>query len=165
MEIILQGVQARLNSKVPELKYIDEDWGQLDYYYPNPPVKWPCSLIDATAATWSNAGNLQQLGLVQVKIRVADMKLTNSSAKAPSGQKTVSFSFFVLLRNIYKALHGWSGDESYTALIRTATNRVKREDGVRIYEVTFTTNFTDNSAVEQLETSPKPTLRFNVSKL
>ena len=38
--------QAFLNlqeklQELAELKYIDEDWGQLDAYSPNPPTKFP----------------------------------------------------------------------------------------------------------------------------
>jgi len=147
MEKLLQDVQARLLQKVPALKYVDEDWGQLDYYAPNHPVKWPCGLVDATEATWENEGKLVQLGLVQVKIRVADLKLSNSSGAAPQGQKDKAFAIFATLREVYKALHGWSGDDHYSKLIRTRSSRIKRNDGVRIYETMFTCKLKDASAM------------------
>lgn len=165
MEDILQDVQAKLQAEVPALKYVDEDWGQLDYYYPHPPVQWPCALIDVTQATWSNAGNLQQLGLIQVKVRVGDLKLTNSSGKASIGQKTTAFAIFATLKNIYKALHGWSDSDAYSALIRVSNTRIKRDDGVRIYEVVFTTEYKDNSAMPVVTTAAKPTVRITATKL
>jgi hypothetical protein len=166
MEDILQDVQARLLAEVPALKYVDEDWGQLDYYYPNPPVQWPCALIDATAATWGNTGKLQQLGLIQVKVRVGDLKLTNSSGKAPAGQKTAAFAIFTnVLKPIYKALHGYTNSDAYSALIRVSNTRIKRDDGVRIYELVFTTEYKDNSAMPVVTTVPKPTLRITAEKI
>ena len=32
----------RLQEQVPDLRYIAEDWGQLDFYNDAPPVKFPC---------------------------------------------------------------------------------------------------------------------------
>ena len=64
MKELLQAIQARITDKVTALKYVDEDWGQLDYYSPNMPVQMPALLIDASSATWSNVGELGQLGLV-----------------------------------------------------------------------------------------------------
>lgn len=150
METLLKDIQNRLLAEVPALKYVDEDWGQLDYYSPHFPVKWPCALIDAAQATWSNAGHLLQLGVVQVKVRVADLRLTNTSGAAPQGQKQAAFALFATLSNVYKALHGWSGHNHYSALIRTSNSRVKRDDGVRIYDITFTCQVKDSSAVPVL---------------
>lgn len=50
MKAILIAVQETLLT-IPELRYVDEDWGQLDDYSPNPPTQFPLALIDV--------GNLQ----------------------------------------------------------------------------------------------------------
>ena len=47
MKVILQNIQNKLTSEVTDLNYVDEDCGQLNMY--QPPVKWPCCLIDITA--------------------------------------------------------------------------------------------------------------------
>lgn len=46
MKDIILAIQEKLNSQVADLKYIDKDWGQLDY--DQPPVKYPFCLIDIT---------------------------------------------------------------------------------------------------------------------
>ena len=43
MKQIFLSIQNKL-SEISTLKYIDKDWGQLQY--DNPPVKSPCALID-----------------------------------------------------------------------------------------------------------------------
>lgn len=154
METLLTDVLDRLKDKVPALKYFDEDWGQLDYYYPHPPVKWPCVLVDATDANWSDEGRKIQTGLIQVKIRLADLRLNNTSGNAPQGQKDKAFAIFTIQKEIYKALHGWTGSRHYSSLKRVRMGRVKREDGVRIYETIFTTQLKDASAADQLATAP-----------
>lgn len=158
MEKLLEDVQNRLLSKVAALKYVDEDWGQLDFYSPNPPAKFPCVLIDISQGNWSNTLKLVQMGLLQVKIRFAVMRLSNTSGKAPAGQKQNGLSAFGILKDIYKALHGYSGSRHYTKLIRVTTARIKRDDGLRIYEMVFTTELTDASAspeYDKIQLSPK----------
>ena len=44
MKNSLESIQQLLQA-IEGLKYVDEDWGQLDYYSPNFPVQWPCVLI------------------------------------------------------------------------------------------------------------------------
>jgi len=102
MDILLTDVQDRLTSQVTELKYVDEDWGQLDDYSPNFPVKWPCVLVDCFSANYENMGKKGQLGLAVIRVQVADVKLSNSSAKAPTGQKSC---LRTKLLEILKATH------------------------------------------------------------
>ena len=42
---LLDSIKTKI-SEISEIKYIDENWGQLDYYSAHPPVQWPCCLID-----------------------------------------------------------------------------------------------------------------------
>lgn len=147
MKKLLTDIQARLIEKVPALKYIDEDWGQLDYYSTNMPVQFPAALIDASSATYTNEGKLIQLGLVQVRLRIADMKLTNTSGRASQGQKDNAFGIFDTLTEIHQALHGWSGSRHYSRLIRQSSKRVLRNDGVRIYEIIYSVQLTDSAAM------------------
>ena len=39
MKALLEKIQQKV-SEITELKYIDENWGQLDYYSPNMPVQY-----------------------------------------------------------------------------------------------------------------------------
>lgn len=145
MKTLLTDIQNRLLTE-PSLKYIDEDWGQLDYYMPAAPVKYPCALININTAQYSNDGQLVQEGLITVVITVADIKLSNSSGKAPQLQKQAAWKVFDTLENVYKLLHGWSGSAHYGKLIRTQLNRRKNDDGINLYDMIFTTNLRDGNA-------------------
>ena len=83
-----------LLSNITELQYIDEDWGQLDYYSPNFPVKWPCVLIDVSDAQFENLGvdiqlnpKNRQTANLKISFTVADQRLGNTSFNAPLTQK------------------------------------------------------------------------------
>lgn len=61
MNVLLTDVQDRLISQVTDLKYVDEDWGQLDDYSPHFPVKWPVRWWIALAPIlkiWAKKGSL-----------------------------------------------------------------------------------------------------------
>lgn len=146
MNQILQAVQTKL-SEVPGINYIDENTGQLDNYSPNYPVKWPCVLLDIRDARFSDLGmdkNLQpmqrQIGEFNLEVRVANLKLTNSSAKAPTQQKEKAASIWELIEEIHKNIHGWRPNSMSGALIRRTINRVMRDDGVQEYAIIYSSD-------------------------
>jgi hypothetical protein len=162
MDIILTDVQNRLTEKVTALKYVDEDWGQLDDYSPNFPVKWPCALVDCFSASYENMGNKVQMGLCTIRVIIAGVKLSNSSAQAPVNQKEKSLSFYVLMKDVYKALHGFTGHNHYSALIRISERRLPRNDGVRAHEMLFTVEIKDIQAKPQKITVASNSVNLNI---
>lgn len=151
MKQLIADIKTRLTSKVDTLKYIDEDWGQLDYYNPNQPVKWPCAIVDVDQVTWTAQGNLVQIGLANLSVRVADMRLSNTNAKAPSSQQEKAAGIFDLLTSVHQALHGWTADSMNGPLTRTLTRKVNRDDGIREFEMIFSVQVIDDSAKPVME--------------
>ncbi len=144
MKNILESIQNRL-AEIKELHYIDEDWGQIDYYNPNMPVKWPIALIDITDAEYSDIGrdfnntpHNRQQAPIAISITIANLKLTNTSYKAPQKQKDVAWSIWGVIQSIHEALHGWSPKENTNKLIRKSFKRIKRDDGIQEYNVVYT---------------------------
>jgi hypothetical protein len=158
MKTVLNNILDRLTAEIPALKYADENWGQLDYFGPQHPVKYPCALADIDSAQWSDLGNLCQTGAAQVRITIADLKLGNTSKGAPASQRQKAFEIIDLMTNLHRALHGWSPAPHVSRLTRTATRLVQREDGIKQYEVLFAIQISDASAQPQYATgnvSPK----------
>lgn len=144
MTDILLSIQDKLIQEVSALKYVDEDWGQLDDYGPNAPVQWPCSLIDISAAQYTNLGQdrtavpvQRQEGTVMISISFANLKLTNSSAKAPMGQKQKAFILAGIVEDAHKVLQGFRPVEKQGVLIRSSFGKVKRDDGVQLYKIIY----------------------------
>ncbi|MDY3547344.1 hypothetical protein PG291_01850 [Riemerella anatipestifer] len=144
MKNLLQAIQNRL-AEVPELKYIDEDWGQIDYYSPNMPVQWPCCLIDIQGGQFSNLGKDlskkpkdRQNGILNIEITLANMKLSNTSFNAPNGQKNNAWEIFDWVEKVHQKLHGYAPVENATKMLRTSFGRVQRDDGVQEYKVVYT---------------------------
>lgn len=162
MKKLLTDIQSRLKAQVTANKYIDEDWGQLDYFNPKAPVKFPCSIIDVNQVQWQNQARKIQMGLVQISIKICDQKLSNTSGAAPQAQKDKAFGIYDQIEDTHIALQGWSADKSYSPLNRTQMRKSKRDDGVRIFELIYTTELYDDSA--EL-TKEKVTISPSVSKL
>src|SRR5574343_1055189 len=97
---VLTAIALKLSS-ISTIKYIDEDWGQLDYYNDNPPVKFPCVLLEIQQIPWQNELNLVQNGIMNISLTVADIKLSNTSFGAPTQQKTNAASIFTTLEDIH----------------------------------------------------------------
>lgn len=144
MKQVLQNIQTTLAS-IPELKYIDEDWGQLDDYSPNPPTQFPLVLIDIGNLQYSDISkdkNLvpvnRQMATGTIVLSIANLKLTNTSYNAPQAQKDHAWSIWDIVESVHKMLHGKSIAGSAGAMMRTNLRKVKRDDGIQEYEVTYT---------------------------
>ena len=93
IKTILLAVQQRLAERVPELAYIDKNWGQLDYEAP--PVKWPCALLDIDEVPFSQIGGGGQIADgVTVEILAANLRRPPHPARPmPIGLSSCSTRF------------------------------------------------------------------------
>jgi hypothetical protein len=144
MKLVLQNIQNLL-ATIPELKYIDEDWGQLDDYSPNPPTQFPLALIDIGSLQYSDIGRdkaatpqNRQMATGTIVISIANLKLSNTSFKAPQSQKNNAWSIWDIVQSVHEKLHGIKVEGSSGAMMRTNNRKVKRDDGIQEYEVTYT---------------------------
>jgi len=149
MKTIIDNIQTKLQT-IPGLKHVDEDWGQLDYYSPNFPVQWPCALIDISDESYTDTGKdrtktpqQRQMGDCSLTLSVANLKLTNSSGRAPKPQKDNARSIRELINDVHSLLHGWNPEVFASKLIRRRVQRVKRDDGVQEYTLTYSFSLTD----------------------
>lgn len=165
MEQIVEDVQNRLIQKVSELKYVDEDWGQMDS--PNPPVKYPCSLIDIQGAEYTDEGNLIQQGTVMVVIKLYLLKLSNSSNAAPQSQKDKYKKNWLLMKNVNKAIHGQNFLQlGHGLLMRKRFRKIKRDDGIIGFEIYYEIQFKDTTCVPvPVTTTVRPLVTVSVAKV
>lgn len=133
---ILLDVQQRLGSEVPELAYVDKDWGQLSYE--KPPVKWPCALLDVKNVTFTQEGRGVQMADTQIIVTVANMRLVASSLAAPKAED--AYRIIELLDRIHAALHLFTAG-AYSPLFRTNLRKVVADSSKECYEMTYQTAF------------------------
>lgn len=144
MKEFLENTQAKIN-EVPGIAYIDEDWGQLDDYSPNPPVKWPCCLIDFSNIDFSDLGTdrraspqNRQEGTGNITVTFANLKIANTSFKAPQGQKDIAWVLLDLIELTHAKIHGFAPVMGSGKLMRKGFKRIKRDDGIQQYQIVYT---------------------------
>lgn len=149
MNEILLAIQTKL-AEVPELKTKDENWGQLDLYGPEIPVQWPCALVALSGGQFSNIGRdlkaapvNRQEGTLTIEITIANLKLTNSSFKAPGLQKIQAFQIWETVENVHQVIQGFSPGEKCGGMVRTGLSTVRRDDGVQEIRITYTAGIHD----------------------
>lgn len=143
MQDLLLNITAKAAS-VPGIKYSDENWGQLQFYGPEAPVKWPCVLVEFASGQFTNNGHdymndeLSQQGTLSIEITVANLKLTNTSFKAPINQKTKGFDIWDIVNQVHSVIQGFKPLTNSGGLVRTTIQSVKRDDGVQEKRIIYT---------------------------
>lgn len=152
MKQIFLAIQDRLADQVPALQYIDKNWGQLNL--PQPPVKWPCCLIDLDSIDYSQATDRCRLAEASISLIVADQHTVRSSAKAPS--KSNAFDILDVLEAVIEALEGYRVPDTTQALTRTRLQKTYSDQSYDVYTLTFTTAWIEqpNEEGETVQASP-----------
>lgn len=161
MKQLITDVLTRL-ADTGKLQYIDSDNGQLDV--PQPPVKYPCALVDIAGSQPSDAGSGRQVNIVTLQVRVADLVLSPGSMGATTAQKERALGVFDLIDVINARLHGWHGSPHYGPLTKSGFKKVYRQDGLREFAVMYRVQVTDTSAVAELAKKKVETVRLVVNQ-
>ena len=116
MKEILLTVMQRLKEQVPDLAYIAEDWGQMDYYNDAPPVKFPCALISVNRISFeSETWGVRRTRLTFL-VRIADCPVLMANMAAPEQHRKRAFA---VERKTY--LH-WSASSRVRCSVRSSSS-------------------------------------------
>lgn len=141
------------------ISYINEDWGQLDFYE-RPPVLFPCVLLECEGVDFISTARRSQQGKATITLRVADVKMMQQP-NVKVTDDVPRYSFFELLVEINRVIHGMSGN-NFSPLTRRTISRARRDDGIREFVITYDFSFADNSAVPPSQTvSVPPVININ----
>ncbi len=147
----------RITAKAPAIRYIDQDLGQLDNYDLRPAVSWPAVLIDVAddwAYTENNSlGHQQATG--SIVLRLALVKYTDSNNLTPANIRANGLQYFEAEQQVIAALHHWA-PPGCSRLLRRRAFTEKRDDDIRVRNITFAISFTDMVAQPATTTVPRP---------
>ncbi len=144
MRHVLESITGRLQEEVPELRYVAEDWGQLDFYEDKPPVKFPCALVSVSNIKFEAQTAGVRYATMTVLIRVADAPSVSGTMAAPKGYRDRAFSILDLMDRIGNALYAFGG-EDFDELKQREITHYGREDAIREYAMTFETAYAIDS--------------------
>ncbi len=144
MKEILTAVMERLQNEIPDLRYIAEDWGQLDYYDDAPPVRFPCALVSMGNLSFESETYGLRRARMTILIRVADAPSVSGTMAAPDDYRRRAFAIFDLMERVGNCLYGFGGVD-FNEIEQQGITRYSREDRIREYAMTFTTEYAVDS--------------------
>jgi hypothetical protein len=153
---LFEAILQKLETEVPALRYIEQDFGQLENYEIRPSVAWPCALIDIEELKYSDANNHHnQIAEGIISIRLGMVKYTDANNLTPTLIRAAAHQYYELEHTAYKVLHGWN-PAGFGKLLRRASGTERREDDIRVRIIKFSVSFTDDSAKKDKTMASRP---------
>ena len=141
MEEIYTAIMAQLKNTVEELKWIDIDEGQLEYYQDRPSVAFPCAIIDIALNDCRDLYNGVQLCSATIGVRIVQNCLTRRTTSAATEMvRNTALERYQLVEKVYEALQSWDSRQ-FNPLSRVSQKKEKRQDGLFVVRIDFTTQF------------------------
>ena len=139
MESLLVNLTGKIASELPWARTVDEDYGQLealddeniDMY----PLTFPAVLIDLPGTEWSDAGDLSQRGVCEVRVRLAIDCYDDTHAGSQTTDRIMQRE--EKRKALHALLQGYRVS-SEGSLIRTRSKFFTFNHGIKVYEATYT---------------------------
>lgn len=146
---IFLAIQARIQSNVTAIAFIDQDLGQLKNA--RPPVSWPCVLIDFEDFSFKNLAENVQTAEGTVVLRLGFAPYSNTSQVAPSTYATQALGYYDIEWALHQAMQGWNPGDAFGSLDRISVTTQKRTDNYRVREIRYSIAFEDYSTKPEQE--------------
>jgi hypothetical protein len=150
-----------IKATVPEVKWIDQDFGQLEQFEYRPAVAFPCVLIDYPLANYTGLSELSQLADITVQFRIGFAPFSQSNAEAPLSVREKALEYYQLEQKLYEAIQGFSTEYTQPLIRinagteqRLSANDVADNMGLRVRVMNFSTQFEDNSKLPVYNQTP-----------
>lgn len=149
MEEIFIAIMEHIAETMPELSYIDEDYGQLeptedqDSY----PVTFPCVLIGNTESDWNDIGYGVQKSESLVTVRLAIDCYDDTHYTSGTYQKVRERQ--LKAKELYKTLQEFQCTEEATPLVRVKSRDYSLPGNIKVYETIYSFTLHDESAIQE----------------
>jgi hypothetical protein len=140
---LYKAIKDRITATVAAIRYINQDWGQLNFE--QPPISYKALLIDFPETIFTQMQAYQD-GKATVRLTLIYRSFTDTSNLAPGALEETALAFYELEQQVYEALQAWDADGLLVNdLIRTNATTEKRDDGLRVRVIDFECTFCDAS--------------------
>lgn len=157
---LLLKIYDRMGNAVPEIKYIGQDFSQLEAYDIRPAVAFPCCLIDFIGTNYDQMQNNRQWGNAAFQLKLGLDNFSSDTNFSPDAVKEKALLYYDIEYKIYKAFQGWDADGLIQPITRINDAKEPREDLLRVRIITFNTTFEDDGAVPVFDKSQRPGVQF-----
>lgn len=149
-------IQQRLSEEVESLRYIDKNWNQLNEA--QPPVQWPCCLIDLEQVDYSKIAGRGRMAAAVITLTVADSHAVRSSANAP--QKCGAYGILDVVEAIAGSLEGWRVPHTTQGLELTRLEKAYTDRSYDVYAMRFTAAWVEEGTEEGVTMTATPPIRI-----
>ncbi|OJV19879.1 MAG: hypothetical protein BGO30_07320 [Bacteroidetes bacterium 41-46] len=137
MKRIYEGVAKLIQDNVFEIAWIDQDTGQLEYYTLRPGLDFPAALIDVSYTDCQNNGaGQEQRCTVEINVRLVFEVWSEANMAAPESVRDLALSFYDIIDKVRLALHARK-IATGEVLYRTSVRPERREDGLKVFNMSF----------------------------
>lgn len=149
MEEIFIAIMERIAEMMPELSYIDEDYGQLELTEDQDsyPVTFPCVLIGNTESDWNDIGYGVQKSASFVTVRLAIDCYDDTHYTSGTYQKVRERQ--LKAKELYKTLQEFQCTEETTPLVRVKSRDYSLPGNIKVYETIYSFTLHDESAMQE----------------
>lgn len=163
MEQLLYDIITLISEEMPQLRTVDEDYGQLEFIDRDDrdtyPLTFPAVLIDAPETQWTDTADLAQQGTCQLRVRL----IIDCYDDTHAGSHTVDR---IKQRNeeraqLHRLLQGFRPD-GQKALVRTQSRFFTFNHGIKVYESTYTCAVSEGVMERAKADRPKLSLSVGV---
>lgn len=131
-----------LEKEVPELKWIDEDEGQLNTQPGvRPSVDFPCCLIDISYPDCQDTDETEQLVNATIALRIGFQPTGSTNNKAPEPVRWRSLERLSVIRKIQESMQGWTADDIISPISRKNSQSSIMPNKVKVYTIVYKTTF------------------------
>lgn len=161
MEHILMELVNLVGENMPEMKTVDEDYGQLEMIDETTresyPLTFPAVLIDAPDTTWSNVRGKDQTGTCTVRVRLIIDCYDDTHYRSGTVDKIKERDD--LRKRLHVLLQGRRITEE-GELIRTNSRFYTENHGIKVYESTYTVAVTEYISLEEQKVQQPVAIRI-----
>lgn len=144
MESVIESLVKRIGDSMPQMKVVDEDYGQLEMLEQESrdtyPLVFPAVLVDAPNVQWDNIVGLSQKGLATVRVKLCIDCYDDTHYGSGTVEKIADRES--MRREVHELLQGYRAD-GHSALIRTSSRFYTFGPGIKVYEATYTFEVTE----------------------
>lgn len=156
---LLIDLADHIKEEVPAIKWIDQDFGQLESFEYRPAVDFPCVLIDFVATTYDQLAELAQMGNITVMLRLGFAPFSASNQTAPLDVREKALEYYAIEQKVFEAVHGFETEYSGPLMRVSSDSEQRDKDGLRVRILTFTASYEDLSKLP-LRTKRTATLKI-----
>lgn len=138
MESITLALMERIKEKMPQLRYIDEDYGQLEFRDDQYPMIAPAVLINIDETDWateSAARPTVQLGTTQVTLKLVLECYDDTHIDSTTEHKIEERA--EQARQLFRAVQGFKLNPKMSPMTRIKSRDYAVSGNLKVYETVF----------------------------